>query len=48
VVCSTSTRVSVPPISIVGRNVAALALVEVGATSVVLRAISSSACTTTA
>jgi hypothetical protein len=38
VVCSTSTRVSVPTGSIVGRKLAGLAEVEVGATSVVERA----------
>ncbi len=48
VVCSTSTRVSSPPSVIVGRKLAARALVEVGDTSRVLRPRSSSACTTTA
>ena len=48
VVCSTRTRVAWPSSSIVGRNVRAGADREVGATSTVLRASSSSACTITA
>ena len=48
VVCSTRTRVSRRSITIVGRKLAARALVEVGATSVVLRSRNSSACTITA
>ena len=44
-VCSASTRVCCPSTSIVGRNVAARALWEVGATSTVLRSSSSSDCT---
>ena len=48
VVCSTRTRVSRLSTTIVGRKLADRALVEVGATSVVLRSRNSSACTTTA
>ncbi len=48
VVCSTRTRVWSPSIRTGGRNVAGAALVDVGATSVVLRPSNSSACTTTA
>lgn len=48
VVCSTSTRVELSPSVIGGRKLAGRALVEVGATSVVLRSRNSSACTTTA
>jgi hypothetical protein len=48
VVCSTSTRVGDPCRSIVGRNERGGAAVEVGDTSTVESASSSSACTTTA
>ena len=48
VVCCMSTRVGVPDSSIIGRNVAALAVVEVGALSMVLSPNRSSACTTIA
>ena len=47
-VCSTRTRVSVPPRLIAGRKLAGRACVEVGATSTVLRSRNSSAWTTTA
>jgi len=48
VVCSTSTRVSVPAMLIVGRKVAGRAPVDVGEINVVLRPKNSSACTITA
>ena len=48
VVCSTRTRVSCRSTTIVGRKLAGRALVDVGATSVVLRSRNSSACTITA
>ena len=48
VACSASTRVSWPPSVIVGRKLAARALIDVGVTRTVLRSRNSSACTTTA
>ena len=48
VVCSTSTRVEEPSRPIVGRNDRGAAVVDVGETSTVESASSSSACTTTA